>query len=115
MKPHYATMTASALVIAGDEDRSKMSTRGPDWFVDAYELSPAPKSLMVVPGGEHTLGGIAGEAVSEKTDPDPGRACLVADAVAAYLLSALEVDTDLWSICGDRAAAEQKVSFSHKA
>ncbi len=114
MKPHYATMTAAALVIAGDEDRSKMSTRGPDWFLDAYELSPAPKSLMVVPGGEHTLGGIAGEAVAETSDPDPARVALVADAVSAYLLSALDVDPEPWSSFGDEAAAEKKVSLTHK-
>lgn len=115
MRPDYSTMTAPALVIAGDEDRSKMSTRGPDWFLDAYELSPAPKSLMVVPGGEHTLGGIAGEAVAETSDPDPARVALVADAVSAYLLSALEVDTDLWSRFDDEAAAEQNAWFTHKA
>ena len=33
----------------------------------------------MVPGGEHTLGGIAGEAVSETTDSDPARVELVAD------------------------------------
>ena len=97
MKPDYTTMTAPALIVAGDKDQSRMSTRGPDWFLDAYELSPAPKSLMVLPDGEHTLGGIAGEAVSETTDDDPARVALVADAVAAYLVSALDVDADLWS------------------
>ncbi len=29
MKPDYTTMTTPALVIAGDKDQSKMSTRGP--------------------------------------------------------------------------------------
>ena len=114
MKPDYTTMTAPALVIAGDKDQSKMSTRGPDWFLDAYELSPAPKSLMVVPEGEHTLGGIAGEAVSETTDTDPARVALVADAVGAYLGSALDLDSTLWSTFGNGAAAEQKASLTHK-
>ena len=114
MTPDYSTMTVPALVIAGDEDQSKMSTRGPDWFLDAYDLSPAPKSLMVVPGGEHTLGGIAGEAVSETTDPDPARVELVADAVAAYLLEALDVDTYAWSAFSDGAAADRSASVTHK-
>jgi dienelactone hydrolase len=114
MKPDYSTVTTRALVIAGDKDQSKMSTRGPDWFLDAYDLSPAPKSLMVVPDGEHTLGGIAGEAVSETTDADPARVELVADAVSAYLRSALAVDTDPWSAFSDAAATEQKASFRHK-
>lgn len=91
MKPDYSTMDTKALVIAGEKDQSKMSTRGPDWFLDAYDLSPAPKDLLVVADGEHTLGGIAGEAVSETTDTDPDRVVLVADAVSAYLLDALGI------------------------
>jgi dienelactone hydrolase len=67
MTPDYTAMTAPALVIAGDKDQSKMSTRGPDWFLDAYALSPPPKSLMVVPDGEHTLGGIGEEAAADHT------------------------------------------------
>lgn len=96
MRPDYSTMTAPALVIAGEKDQSTMSTRGPDWFLDAYALSPSPKNLLVVPGGEHTLGGIAGEAVSETTDPDPARVELVADAVSAYLRDLLGTTDDAW-------------------
>lgn len=115
MRPDYATLTAPALVIAGDKDQSRMSTRGPDWFLDAYTLSPAPKDLVVVPGGEHTLGGIAGEAVSETTDTDPARVALVADAVSAYLLTALDVHPGSWDAFTDEAAADQRASFAHKA
>lgn len=43
------------------------------------QLSPAPWSLMVIPG-EHTFGGIAGEAVGETTVADPAR---VAATIAA--------------------------------
>ncbi|MBM6398813.1 alpha/beta hydrolase family protein [Phycicoccus sonneratiae] len=96
MRPDYGSMTAPALVVAGAEDRSRMSTRGPDWFLDAYELSPAPKDLLVVAGGEHTLGGIAGEAVAETTDTDPDRVALVADAVVAYLRASLGLDRAAW-------------------
>ncbi|MBW8481934.1 alpha/beta hydrolase family protein [Actinomadura parmotrematis] len=105
MRPDYSTMTAPALVIAGGEDRSRLSTRGPDWFTDAYRLSPSPKSLVVVAAGEHTLGGVAGEAVAETTDEDPARVALVADAVAAYLLDALKVDGAAWAALGEAAAA----------
>ena len=66
-------MTIPALVVAGGKDQSAMSTRGPDWFTDAYHLSPAPKRLLSIADGEHTLGGIAGEAVKETTDEDPAR------------------------------------------
>jgi dienelactone hydrolase len=114
MRPDYSTMTAPALVLAGDKDQSTMSTRGPDWFLDAYELSPTPKSLMVIPDGEHTLGGVAGEAVSETTDTDPARVALVADAISAYLLETLDVDPDAWSGFSDAAGAGHRASIRHK-
>ncbi|MFI5835412.1 alpha/beta hydrolase family protein [Micromonospora sp. NPDC051300] len=104
MRPDYSTMTTPALVVAGDNDRSAMSTRGPDWFTDAYHLSPAPKSLLTVTDGEHTLGGVAGEKVAETTDEDPARVALVADAVSAYLLDALGLDGTAWKALGERAA-----------
>lgn len=115
MRPDYGTMTAPALVVAGAEDRSMLSTRGPDWFLDAYDLSPAPKTLLVVPGGEHTLGGIAGEAVSETTDPDPARVRLVADAVNAYLADVLKLDTTAWVDFTADLEAERTASVRHKA
>jgi dienelactone hydrolase len=114
MRPDYSTMSTPALVIAGEKDQSKMSTRGPDWFLDAYHLSPAPKWLMTVPQGEHTLGGIAGEAVAETTDPDPARVALVADAVSAYLFDAVGIDTDAWSTFRVAAETERKATLQHK-
>ena len=114
MKPDYFTMTAPGLIIAGDKDQSQMSTRGPDWFLDAYELSPAPKRLMVVPDGEHTLGGLAGEAVAETTDTDPARVELVADAVSAYLLDALDIDTHAWSTFSKAAASNRTAALTRK-
>jgi dienelactone hydrolase len=105
MRPDYSTMTTPALVIAGGKDQSAMSTRGPDWFTDAYHLSPAPKSLLTIADGEHTLGGVAGERVAETTDEDPARVALVADAVSAYLLEAFDLDSMAWASLRERAAA----------
>jgi len=105
MRPGYSTMTTPALVVAGGKDQSAMSTRGPDWFTDAYHLSPAPKRLLTVADGEHTLGGVAGEAVRETSDEDPARVALVADAVAAYLLDALGGDATAWHDLQEQAAA----------
>ncbi len=115
MKPDYSTMTAPALIIAGDKDQSKMSTRGPDWFRDAYELSPAPKTLMVIPDGEHTLGGIAGEAVSETTDTDLERVNLVADAVQAYLRDALDLGDGCWASFIEEAEAQGQAAMQQKS
>ncbi|MFE0351230.1 alpha/beta hydrolase family protein [Streptomyces griseoluteus] len=114
MRPDYSTMSTPTLVIAGEKDQSKMSTRGPDWFLDAYHLSPAPKWLMTVPEGEHTLGGIAGEAVAETTDPDPARVALVADAVSAYLFDALGVHTDPWATFRIAAESGRRAPLQHK-
>jgi len=105
MRPDYSTMTTPALVVAGGKDRSQLSTRGPEWFTDAYHLSSSPKSLLTIAEGEHTLGGIAGEMVAETTDEDPARVARVADAVSAYLLDAFELDGTAWTACGDAAAA----------
>lgn len=105
MRPDYSTTTTPALIVAGGKDQSALSTRGPDWFTDAYHLSPAPKSLLTIAEGEHTLGGVAGEKVAETTDEDPARAALVADAVSAYLLDAFKLDATAWTSLHAEAAA----------
>ncbi|MEU5384872.1 alpha/beta hydrolase family protein [Kitasatospora cineracea] len=105
MRPDFSTMTAPTLVVAGGEDRSQLSTRGPEWFTDAYHLAPAPKSLLTLAEAEHTMGGVAGERVAETTDEDPARVALLADAVAAHLRAALGLGTDEWTAL--RAAADR--------
>lgn len=90
MRPDYSTMATPALIIAGGKDQSQLSTRGPEWFTDAYHLSPSPKSLLTIAEGEHTLGGLAGEMVAETSDEDPSRVALVADSIAAFLLDTFE-------------------------
>ncbi|MGW5936794.1 alpha/beta hydrolase family protein [Streptomyces celluloflavus] len=105
MRPDYSTMTAPTLVIAGGRDQSQLSTRGPEWFTDAYHLSPAPKSLLAIAEGEHTLGGLAGEMAAETTDEDPARVALVADAISAYLHDAFKLDNAAWATLNNAAAA----------
>lgn len=106
MRPDFSTMTAPALVVAGGKDDSQLSTRGPEWFTDAYHLSPAPKSLLDIAEAEHTMGGIAGEKVAETSDEDPARVALVADAVSAYLLDALKLDGAAWIALNNAAATD---------
>ncbi len=103
MKPDFSTMATPGLVIAGGKDQSQLSTRGPEWFTDAYHFSPAPKSLLTIAEAEHTMGGIAGERVAETTDEDPARVVLVADAVSAYLRAALGLDDTEWTALGSIA------------
>ncbi|CAL9609341.1 hypothetical protein SUDANB108_05622 [Streptomyces sp. enrichment culture] len=101
-RPDFSTMTAPALVVAGGKDQSVMTTRGPEWFTDAYHLSPGPKRLLTIAEGEHLLGGISGEATKDTTDEDPARVALVADAVAAYLHDVLGADARGWQALQDR-------------
>ncbi|MFD5933225.1 alpha/beta hydrolase family protein [Streptomyces sp. NPDC060333] len=114
MRPDYSTMTPPVLVVAGGRDRSQLSTRGPEWFTDAYHLSPAPKSLLAIAEGEHTLGGLAGERVAETTDEDPARVTLVADAISAYLHDAFKLDNAAWTALENAAAGDGTWSITGK-
>ncbi|WP_322871979.1 alpha/beta hydrolase family protein [Streptomyces goshikiensis] len=96
MRPSFETMTAPALIVAGDNDRSQLSTRGPDWFTDPYVYSPAPKSLLTLFGAEHSLGGIPGYEVAETTDESPARVALVRQLSTAFLRSALSPGDTGW-------------------
>ncbi|ROQ94965.1 putative dienelactone hydrolase [Streptomyces sp. 2132.2] len=96
LRPHFDTMTAPALIVAGDRDDSALSTRGPDWFTDPYTHGPAGKSLLTLFGAEHSLGGIAGTEVAETTDESPARVALIQRLSTAYLRSALSSEHGDW-------------------
>lgn len=106
MRPDFSTMTTPALVVAGDRDDSPLSTRGSEWFTDAYHRSPAPKTLLTVIGGEHSLGGISGYDVAETTDPDPDRVDLVRTASLRWLQVALLQRTAAWDDLARELAAD---------
>jgi fermentation-respiration switch protein FrsA (DUF1100 family) len=86
-----------ALVIAGDHDQSMLTVRGPDWWADAYTLSPGDKSLLTLFGAEHSMGGTSGYSVTETTDENPERVALIQRVTTAYLRSALDLGDDRWS------------------
>lgn len=96
MNPDFARMATPSLIVAGDRDQSALSTRGPDWWEDAYALSPAGKTLLTLVGGEHTMGGIAGVSTHETTDWSPERVALVR-VTTAYLRGALDRDEESWA------------------
>ncbi|MET9470765.1 MULTISPECIES: alpha/beta fold hydrolase [unclassified Streptomyces] len=100
MRPSFDSMTTSALIVAGDNDQSHLSTRGPDWFTDPYTCSPGSKSLLTLFGAEHSLGGIAGYEVAETTDESPARVALIQQLTTDFLRSALYPEDTSW-----RAAA----------
>lgn len=97
MHPSFAGMMPPTLVVAGDQDQSLLSARGPDWWTDAYRLSPGRKSLLTLFGAEHSMGGITGYSVTETTDENPERVALVQQLTTAYLRSTLGLGDDGWS------------------
>lgn len=97
LQPDFAPMTPPTLVVVGDQDVSRMTTRGYDWRADAYALSAGPKCLLTLFGAEHSLGGIAGYESRETTDEHPARVALLLQLTGAYLRSALFPDDPAWA------------------
>lgn len=96
---NFSTMTAPALVIAGDKDDSGHFTdMGPDWHADPYALAPSPKALLTLFNAGHGLGGIAGYDVAETTDESPERVAAVGWLSSAYLRSQLQPGDNAWQV-----------------
>ncbi|MFD1470420.1 alpha/beta hydrolase family protein [Hymenobacter caeli] len=93
---NFADMKLPALVVAGDKDQNPDFSARADWRTDAYFLSPGPKSLLTIFGGEHILGGISGYDAAETTDENPERVALVAQLTWAYLRTALYPEDTSW-------------------
>lgn len=96
MHADFSAMTTPALIIAGDRDQSSLTTRGPDWWRDAYDLSPSPKALFTAFGGEHSLGGIPGYEARETTDERPERVAAIQRLSTAFLRSSLYPEDPAW-------------------
>lgn len=97
MSPDFDHLDAPALIAAGDADQSILSTRGPDWWTDAYDQSPGPKSLLTLFGAEHGLGGIhAYGGVPQTPAENAATVALVQQTTTAYLRTALGIDTSSW-------------------
>lgn len=108
MNPHFATLTAPALVVVGDRDDSPLTVRGPEWTADPYHLSPGAEALLTLVGGEHSLGGIPGWEVAETTDESPARVALVQRATTAWLRRALGGAGDDWAALLAQLASESE-------
>ncbi|SEO11018.1 Chlorophyllase enzyme [Mucilaginibacter gossypiicola] len=98
----YTYLTTPALVVAGDQDHSPLTVLGPDWFTDAYLISPGADTLLSLFGGEHMLGGISGHLVRETTDENPERVALVSEVTLAYLQKILSPNDTLWKKLNDQ-------------
>lgn len=89
MNPDFSELRTPSLVVAGDADVSPLSTRGPDWFTDAHRLAPGVRQLVVVPGGEHSLGGIEDDDAAGADDANADRIDLVRRTTTAFLRTVL--------------------------
>ena len=92
----FSAMTAPALVVVGDQDVNPMFSDQAEYRAGAYTLSPGPKDLLTVFGGEHILGGISGYDAAETTDERPARVEAVPQLTWAYLRTALHPADQAW-------------------
>lgn len=92
----FDQMTTPTLVVAGDDDHSPLTVRGPDWYTDAYHLSPGARCLLTLFGGQHMLGGISGFEAAETTDESPDRVAIVQRLTWAWLRSHFNPGDKAW-------------------
>lgn len=98
LEQSYAELRTPTLVVAGDNDYSPLTVLGPEWFTDAFRLSPGAGWLLTLFGGEHMLGGISGYLVRETTDENPTLVAVVQKLSYAYLRNALFPEEMDWDI-----------------
>lgn len=98
MNPDFRAMTTPAFLVAGDADQSVLSTRGPDWWADAFRHAPGEKSLLTLFGADHPLGGVHAYGSVPQTPTDlPAAVALVQDLSTAYLRRVLDTDSAGWT------------------
>jgi hypothetical protein len=71
-----------ALVVAGTAGVQPMSPIGWRWHIDAFSMSPPPKTLLTMQGGDHYFGGI----VAGRGLPDGAMLSAITGMTAQYLL-----------------------------
>ncbi|WP_285105540.1 alpha/beta fold hydrolase [Promicromonospora sp. MEB111] len=112
MNPSFSELTTPTLVVAGDHDQSKMSSRGPDWFTDAYTHSPGATDLLTLFDAEHSLGGIPNWEAAETTDENPERVAVLQRLTTTYLRSVLDPADTGWAKAA-AALAETGATLGH--
>ncbi|WP_174802112.1 alpha/beta hydrolase family protein [Martelella limonii] len=107
LNPDFSHMTTPTLVVAGDADENPhLNVRGYAWHTDPFVHGPGAEALLLLRGGKHGLGGIAGYDAKETDDEDPDRLAATLRMTAAWLRTALGEDADAWN-AACRALAEQ--------
>ena len=85
------------LVVCGDEDDPHFTSRGPDWFADAFHGAPGAEALLTLHGVGHGLGGIAGLDARETDTEAPDTLEANKRLTLAWLRTALDVDAEAWT------------------
>ncbi|MBS7564752.1 chlorophyllase [Mucilaginibacter sp. Bleaf8] len=98
----FTGLTKPIMVVAGDQDHSPLTVRGPEWFTEVYQLASGADTLITLFGGEHMLGGISGYLVRETTDEDPDRVDAVRSLSWAYLKSIFDEQSTAWEALSKR-------------
>ncbi len=106
----FSTMATPTLVVAGANDTSEhLTVRGAGWHIDPYLHAPAPKSLLVLFGAEHGLGGVAGYDAAETTDENTATVAMVQRLTRAYLRTQLYPGDTAWPEACDALGAGPEV------
>lgn len=92
----FAHMATPSLVVCGADDNSHFTSRGPEWYADAFHDSPGAQALVTVHGVGHGLGGIAGLDAKETESEAPDALEATRRLSLAWLRTALGVDGDAW-------------------
>ena len=116
MQPDFSSLTTPTLVVAGGDVHNSMTVRGPDWWREAYDLSPGAKALFTALGGQHSLGGIPNYEAKETTDENPARVAAIQRLSTAFLHAVLGSDTDRWStaVAEEQARNQPQGSVENK-
>lgn len=105
LNPDFSSMTTPTLVVAGEDDASTfLTTRGPDWHVDPFRHGPGATDLLMLAGGKHGLGGIAGYDAKETDDENPDRLAATQRMTTAWLRTALYPEDPAWAQARDSFA-----------
>ena len=81
-----------------------MSSRGPDWFTDAYTHSPGATDLLSFYGAEHALGESSDTKSPRPLTRTQSGVAAIQRMSTAYLRTALRIDETSWPAAGPHSA-----------
>ncbi|WP_428413269.1 alpha/beta hydrolase family protein [Pararhizobium sp.] len=92
----FSTLRTRSLVVCGDTDDPRFTTRGPDWHADAFHDAPCAEALLMLHGVGHGLGGIGGLDAKETETEAPDVLEATKRLTLAWLQTSLGADEGAW-------------------